>query len=278
MKIREKGIALVAAGILIGASAFGGGAAYAAGILAERSNSAVYVDGRLIELEAYNINGANYVKLRDLGKAVNFNVYWDGDVRIESDAPYTGQAPASTGLVETLVRSSTVSLPTDGSKYIPKVGDVIACNDGTTYEIKDVTRWENNIFAPGPLPELPTPTCDWSLFDQPELPKPEARHYATNTGEDLFIRNLYETRRMQYTAYNALGMEPAAWRDGKPLAKVLLTIPAEDDAYTKYFWPWRASELEKHIHHIPNMIFRLEAWDYYHNGVFQETRYFVDIT
>ena len=47
-------------------------------------------------MEAYTINGNNYVKLRDIGKAVRFEVYWDGDekcVQIESDKPYTGEAP-----------------------------------------------------------------------------------------------------------------------------------------------------------------------------------------
>lgn len=28
-------------------------------------------------MEAYTINGNNYVKLRDIGEKVGFNVYWD---------------------------------------------------------------------------------------------------------------------------------------------------------------------------------------------------------
>ncbi|MBR0311124.1 MAG: hypothetical protein IJQ98_01890, partial [Oscillospiraceae bacterium] len=62
----------------LGAALFGGGAAYAEGVMAERSTNAVYVDGQRVELEAYSIFGSNYVKLRDVGKAVNINVYWDG--------------------------------------------------------------------------------------------------------------------------------------------------------------------------------------------------------
>ena len=48
-------------------------------------------------MTAYAINGNNYVMLRDIGKAVGFNVPWDstnGCVQIESDKPYTGTAPA----------------------------------------------------------------------------------------------------------------------------------------------------------------------------------------
>lgn len=46
---------------------------------------------------SYVINGNNYVKLRDMGKAVGFEVYWDsvnGCVQVESNKPYTGEAPA----------------------------------------------------------------------------------------------------------------------------------------------------------------------------------------
>lgn len=94
--IGMKRIGIFIAGVLAGAVFFGGGIAYAAsGVLAERSAQAVYVDGQRVELEAYLIDGANYVKLRDIGQAANFNVYWDGAVQIETGAAYTGQAPVS---------------------------------------------------------------------------------------------------------------------------------------------------------------------------------------
>ena len=70
--------------------------AYAAGIMAERSTHRVFVDGREVQMEAYRIKGNNYVKLRDIGRAVGFNIYWDSDskcVQVESDKPYTGEAP-----------------------------------------------------------------------------------------------------------------------------------------------------------------------------------------
>ena len=71
--------------------------AYAAGIVAERSTHRVVVDGKEAQMEAYVINGSNYVRLRDIGKAVGFEVYWDGDakcVQVESGKPYTGIASA----------------------------------------------------------------------------------------------------------------------------------------------------------------------------------------
>ena len=93
----KKTLSMFCAGIVLGATLFGGVAAYAAaGVMAERSGQAVYVDGQRVDLEAYLIDGANYVKLRDIGQATNaINVYWDGSaVQIQTDAPYTGEAPA----------------------------------------------------------------------------------------------------------------------------------------------------------------------------------------
>ena len=69
--------------------------AYAAGIVAERSHHRIVVDGKEAQMEAYVINGNNYVKLRNIGEQVGFNVYWDSDakcVQVESSKPYTGEA------------------------------------------------------------------------------------------------------------------------------------------------------------------------------------------
>ena len=97
MKNGLKNAALLCTGIILGATLFGGSVVYAAtGIFAEKSPCAVYVDGRRVELDAYLIDGRNYVQLRDIGKATNaLNVYWDGAVQIESGKPYTGEAPAT---------------------------------------------------------------------------------------------------------------------------------------------------------------------------------------
>ena len=92
----KKSLYLIA-GILIGITLFGGSSVLAAGITAERSTNHIYVNGQEVHLTAYNINGNNYVMLRDVGKTVGFEVYWDGDakcVQVESGKPYTGEAPA----------------------------------------------------------------------------------------------------------------------------------------------------------------------------------------
>lgn len=75
----KKQILTMFTGLFIGAIITGGASAYAAGILAERSNHRIFVDGQEVQMEAYGIAGHNYVKLRDIGKAVGFNVFWDAD-------------------------------------------------------------------------------------------------------------------------------------------------------------------------------------------------------
>jgi len=39
--------------------------------------SKIYLDGKEVKLTAYNIEGNNYFKLRDIGQALDFGVDWD---------------------------------------------------------------------------------------------------------------------------------------------------------------------------------------------------------
>ena len=77
------------AGMAIGASLVEGAAV---GIVAEPTWQKIYVDGQQVSMTAYNIAGNNFVRLRDIGQQVGFNVYWDDGVQIDTDAPYTGVA------------------------------------------------------------------------------------------------------------------------------------------------------------------------------------------
>lgn len=54
--------------------------------------SKVYINGKEVQFTAYNIDGYNYFKLRDIGKALNFGVLWDGannTIRIDTTKVYT---------------------------------------------------------------------------------------------------------------------------------------------------------------------------------------------
>jgi len=257
-------------GLVVGALVFGGTTAYAAGILAERSTNRIFVDGQEVQIEAYAIHDNNFMQLRDIGKAVGFNVYWnaeDGSVQIETDKPYTGEAPTQAGAAK------AVTLPTDGSQYVPSVGDEIRCDDGSDYTITDVSRWDASLFASGSAGELPTATCDWSKFPDTELPAPDARRFQNDDTDTLLLRNLYETRRMQYTLYNLIGSDSAAWNNGAPYAVVKLRI--DSDVAVGNFWPWRESEITNLFRSRPISQYAVEAWDVYENGVFQHTRYLI---
>ena len=57
------------AGLLLGMAILGNAAA-SEGITAVLSTQPIYVDGQRVSMTAYAINGNNYVRLRDIGKAV----------------------------------------------------------------------------------------------------------------------------------------------------------------------------------------------------------------
>jgi hypothetical protein len=61
---------------------------------AKPTASTVYINGKELKLIAYNINGNNYFKLRDIGKAVNFGITFDAassTIGIDTSTDYTEQ-------------------------------------------------------------------------------------------------------------------------------------------------------------------------------------------
>ena len=56
------------------------------------TTSIIYMDGMEVQFTAYNIDGNNYFKLRDVGEAFDFGVDWDGaakTIRIDTGKGYT---------------------------------------------------------------------------------------------------------------------------------------------------------------------------------------------
>ena len=116
MKHYKQNITAMVTGMVIGASLVGGAAA---GVVAEPTWQKIYVDGQQVSMTAYNIAGNNYVRLRDIGQQVGFNVYWSDGVQIDTDAPYTGIAP---------VREATALLTDITEPHIVVTGDVVGCH------------------------------------------------------------------------------------------------------------------------------------------------------
>ena len=247
MKLRRD-VAGFAVGLLCGGVIFGG-VGIACGVIATpltESSQKVTRDGQAVSLEGYNINGSNYFKLRDLGKAMDFGVTWNNDsrtVEIDSNAGYVEeQKPAIPGAVK---------IPTGDASWCPPVGTVIDLGNGQTMT---VTK------AKDPEPELTVP-ANASSFWQDELPEPKVIVYE-ETGAVL-IRNLHETRRMQYSLFEVaepgtkiyLGMEDA--RPGEPSVE----------------WPWHEGMLQQMYLSGPRSKVWVEAWDCYKNGRYLYTEY-----
>lgn len=63
------------------------------------TNLKIYLDSREIQLAAFNISGYNYLKLRDIAKALDFNVTWDENastIGIDTSKAYDAEAGSGT--------------------------------------------------------------------------------------------------------------------------------------------------------------------------------------
>ncbi|MCI9120225.1 MAG: CAP domain-containing protein [Oscillibacter sp.] len=108
MRHLKRDMGMMLTGMALGVLLTGG--AVAAGVMAEPSWQNIYVDGRQVQMAAYNIAGNNYVKLRDIGKEVGFNVYWQDGVQVDSSAPYTGEAPAKANSQPTSLAATSLQI------------------------------------------------------------------------------------------------------------------------------------------------------------------------
>lgn len=114
-------------GILAGLALSGPAVQAATTITAALSDQPIYVDGQRILMTAYSIGGNNYVRLRDIGKAVDFGVTYDATtntVHIDSTQPYREEnvqpVNAALGFTEESVQASLAELKTvypDGTVY-----------------------------------------------------------------------------------------------------------------------------------------------------------------
>ena len=141
----KKGTPGFIVGFILGAMLFGGVAAYAAGIIANPTTSKILVNGQNVNVTAYNIEGRNYLQLRDMAAAVNFSVVWDGTnnrVLIDTGRKYD---PNEQYVPETST-APVASRPTSNST---KAGDVIKTTDGD-YIITKGKPAEEALPAPNP--------------------------------------------------------------------------------------------------------------------------------
>ena len=172
----KREITMMGLGVLTGLALLPAAKAGVATLTATPSTQPIYVDGQRVTMTAYAINGNNYVKLRDIGQAVNFGVTYDAatnSVYIDSGAPYQEQVsqpapntPAPSAVTEESVKASldalkaryplgsTYSAPyhsTSGGPYGTSVsncaGWAILCSDAvfgnSPWQKVTAPRWED---------------------------------------------------------------------------------------------------------------------------------------
>ena len=121
MRNRKREAIFMGIGILAGLALSGPATQAASSITATLSSQPIYVDGQRVSMTAYSIGGNNYVRLRDIGKAVDFGVTYDAatnSVHINPDVSYqkevtqsvpTATSP-STSITEESVQASLGSV------------------------------------------------------------------------------------------------------------------------------------------------------------------------
>ena len=145
--IRRKDLVLLTAGILTGAALAAPLAQAAETLAALPSTQRFYVDGEQVDLEAYAINGHNYVQLRDIGRAADFAVAYDAatnSVWVDTAAPYVEESAAPA------VPEDTASAP------------VTQTGEGFTIH---TDHWSREDFSQQANPAVFTPIYDRALYN-----------------------------------------------------------------------------------------------------------------
>ena len=126
---RKREAIFMGIGILAGLALSGSASAAVQQLTASPSTQTFYVDGQQVQFEAYQIHGNNFVKLRDIGKAVDFGVTYDSatnSIYIDSDAPYVEEVttPAQTTPTPQAVTEESVQASLERLKQTYPTGAV----------------------------------------------------------------------------------------------------------------------------------------------------------
>lgn len=117
---RKREAVFMGIGILASLALSGPAAQAADDLTARPSSQTFYIDGQQATLTAYSIGGSNYIRLRDIGRAVDFGVTYDAatnSVYIDPNAPYVEEVailaqatPPSQAVTEENVRAALAQL------------------------------------------------------------------------------------------------------------------------------------------------------------------------
>ena len=110
------------------------------------TDSRIFLDGREVQFTAYNIDGNNYFKLRDIGEAFSFGVDWDDDrntIVIDTSKGYSLDGGTTTP-VSTPAPTPTPT-PEPEPTPTPSTGgdvDLLTPTDISWYSWPDTNRWQ----------------------------------------------------------------------------------------------------------------------------------------
>lgn len=258
-------------GIVVGMIIVSG--CFAAQEIITKTSHQIFVNGNQVAFDAYNIDGYNYFKLKDLGKALDFSVLWNESeqkVLIDTTKSYEEKEVQE-------VKDEIIKVPQSAESFCPPVGTVIEAErfanskftgEKTTFTITKEKPAE---------PELPKATCDWSQFPEVELPEAVVKDLGNGR---VAVLNLHETKRMQLELYNLIGSNPATWQNGT-IAKYKnginkVKVSFEILGEPQVMWPYRASEIKKVFDSCPCRNWRVIAYDNYKDGRFLHTAYYLE--
>ena len=110
---RKREAVFMGIGILAGLALSGPASAAVQQLTATPTTQTFYVDGQQMWFEAYHIHGNNFVKLRDIGQAVDFGVTYDAatnSVHIDSTQSYQDEVQSVATVTEDSVRATLAQL------------------------------------------------------------------------------------------------------------------------------------------------------------------------
>jgi len=245
-----------------------------------KTKSPVLVNGVLREFDAYNINGHNYFKLKELGETLDFSVLWDETERkvlIDTTKGYEEQGKTEDKELENELEGNIVKVPQSSESFCPPVGTIIEAERFANSQFTGEKTTFTITKAKPAEPALPEPTCDWSQFPELEFPKAVVKDLGDGRTS---ILNLHETKRMQLELYNLIGSNPETWENGT-IAKYKsgtnkVKVSFEILGEPQVMWPYRASEIKKVFDSAPCRTWRVIAYDNYKDGRFLHTAYYLE--
>ena len=137
---RLKNTGLVLCGLVLGLSLSAPAAQAVESLKATLSTNRILVDGQETHMTAYTIGGNNYVMLRDVGRAVGFNVYWDSDakcVQVESKKPYTGEAPITSAEAKPVEQPAQTDVAAAKQDIVDRTNALRKENDVAVLRVND---------------------------------------------------------------------------------------------------------------------------------------------